>query len=241
MGLRITFLQNSQIYTVRQDAANGRLIPSLSFACRITAIIQIIGNTQRPKAFAHCFFKHQSYDFCLIFTYAQIVHGLIFLVEPFSPDQFIPIWTLPACKKAFFGQLADTCPDPLGGFCTLASSLPVADIVGELVNMVVKTLLPFTDAPDSNAVPCQPFHNKRRLIVPPSDPVKHIDQKDIKFSGEGSLPDLQNGVPLLHGQLIARNPFFGKFLFDLPTSLLGKCAAGNALHRDIVFLYLSPV
>ena len=77
-----------------RDVAQGRMIPSLSFACHITSIIQIIGNAQRTKAFTHCFFKHQPYDFCLIFTYAQIVHGLIFLVEPFSPNQFLPIWTL---------------------------------------------------------------------------------------------------------------------------------------------------
>ena len=107
--------------------------------------------------------------------------------------------------------------------------------------MVVKALLPFTYAPDSNTVPRQPFHYKRRLIVPPPDPVKHIHQQNVKFPGEGIFPNLQNGIPLLHGQLVAGNTFFSKLLDDLPTSFLGKCAAGDALHRDIVFLSLSPV
>ena len=76
--------------------------------------------------------------------------------------------------------------------------------------------------------------NTRLLVQPQYSPMPVEQQIAVLYCGtHGLLKD----VPLDRVQDFV----FGKFLFDLPTSLLGKCAAGNALHRDIVFLYLSPV
>lgn len=67
--------------------------------------------------------------------------------------------------------------------------------------MVVKALLPFTDASDRNTVAHQPLHRKGRLIVPTSDSVKHVDLQDIKFPRYGILTDLHDCIPLLHSRL----------------------------------------
>ena len=74
--------------------------------------------------------------------------------------------------------------------------------------MVVKSLLALTDAPYRNTVAHQPLHHKGRLIIPPSDTVKHVNQQNIKFPSHGILTDLYDRIPLLHGQLIAGDALF---------------------------------
>ena len=107
--------------------------------------------------------------------------------------------------------------------------------------MVVKALLPFSDAPDRNTVAHQPLHRKGRLIVPTSDSVKHVDLQDIKFPRYGILTDLHDCIPLLHSQLIAGDTLFRKFPQNLPAALLSKGLAGNSLHRNIILFHLSSV
>ncbi|OCN01989.1 hypothetical protein A7X67_04335 [Clostridium sp. W14A] len=73
------------------------------------------------------------------------------------------------------GFRADGCLDAFAG------GLPVADVIRQLIHMRIKTLLPFLGAPDFNAVVYEPFHDKRCFVLAASQPVKHEDQKNIKF------------------------------------------------------------
>ena len=80
-----------------------------------------------------------------------------------------------ACK------LSDSCPCALGNALAFTCGLPVTDIVCELVYMIVKALLSLAHAPDLYAVFHQPLYNKRRLVVSPSDSIKHEYQQHIKL------------------------------------------------------------
>ena len=106
--------------------------------------------------------------------------------------------------------------------------------------MIVKTLLALHGAPYFDILLDEPLHHKGRFIVLASQAVKHEYQQNIKFSLQGHLLYLLNGVPVLGGDLDAGNALLGKFLDDFPSGVLfAKLPAILLLHGDVVLFHLS--
>ena len=106
--------------------------------------------------------------------------------------------------------------------------------------MIVKSLFALYRAPDFNAILYEPLHHKGRLVIPPSEPVKHINQQDFKFPLDGLALDFLDGVPFLCRLLKPGDSFFIEFFFDVPIRMAGdKFPAILLLHGNIVFFNLS--
>ena len=82
------------------------------------------------------------------------------------------------------GHLRLLFPNTDGGFLAFTGCLPEANIVEQLVHMIVKTLLAFLDAPDPDAMSNEPLHHEGRFIVAAAQTVKHENQQYIEFSGQ---------------------------------------------------------
>lgn len=60
---------------------------------------------------------------------------------------------------------------------------PVADIVKQLVNMIVEPLLPLYGAPNFNTIADKPLYDKGRFVISTAETVKHIDKQNVKAPG----------------------------------------------------------
>ena len=125
------------------------------------------------------------------------------------------------------------------GLETLSGCLPIADVVPQLVDVVIHLLLPFHCAPHFNAVADEPLHHERCFIIPPPQAVEHEHQQDVKLPLLGILADLLNGIAVSSSYLEARDTLFRKFFEDRPPLALCKLTAALLLHGDIIFVYLS--
>ena len=88
-----------------------------------------------------------------------------------------------------FDHLTEACLGAHGGFDAFAVRLPEADIVEQLVNVVVKPLFALLGAPNFDAVLDEPFHNERRFVCDSADTVEHEHQQDIEFLFQRKLFD----------------------------------------------------
>lgn len=130
--------------------------------------------------------------------------------------------------------------DADGGFYALTRCLPVTYVVQQLVNVVVKPLLPLHGTPDFNTVADKPFHNKGRFVVTAAKAVKHIDQQDIKFALYGVPLDLLHGIAVFGRYLVARNALFVELIFNMPSRMaVYKFSAKLLLHGNVIFFHLS--
>lgn len=81
----------------------------------------------------------------------------------------------------------------------------------------------------------EPLHQKRRFILPASQPVKHEHQQDIEFLSLRHRADFQNHVPLAGRHLVAGNALFKALSVVHPIAVPGdEILALPALHRNIV-------
>lgn len=76
------------------------------------------------------------------------------------------------------------------------------------VCVALKFLLAFLDAENTNALLGEPFDHEGRFVIPTAQTVKHEHKQDIKSIFCGIFPKLLNGVPVIGGNLEARNAFF---------------------------------
>ena len=96
-------------------------------------------------------------------------------------------------------------------------------------------LLPLVNAPYFNPMLRKPFKNKRRFVFDTTEAVEHKNEKHIEFPFEGGILEFLYRVTLGGGNLEARDTFFLFFDNNRPPLPFGKLAAGNPLHRNIVF------
>ena len=122
------------------------------------------------------------------------------------------------------------------GLFTLAVSLPKADIVEQLVNMVIKTLFALLCAPNLNTVLNEPLDNERRFVGDTSDSVKHKYKQDIELALAGKLFDRLNFVTIFGTDLMTGYAVLLFFVNDRPAHLIRKAVTGFALHWDIRFV-----
>ena len=104
--------------------------------------------------------------------------------------------------------------------------------------MAFKLLLTLFYTENADALLGEPFDYKRRFIVAPAKAVEHEYEQHVKALVHGVLAQLLDGIAVVGGNLKARNALFAQFLDDIPPLLLGKFAAFDSLHGDIVMVYL---
>lgn len=152
--------------------------------------------------------------------------------------QLVSVGRDTAPKPPFGYDLAQACLGANGGFNAFAGGLPIADVIHQLVYMVVEFLLPFFGAPDLDAVLDELLHDEGRFIFLSAQAVKHKYQQNIKLPLCGILLNLLYGVAVFCGNLEAGDAFFGKLFQDRPSLLFREIMAVLLLHRDIILFDL---
>ena len=82
------------------------------------------------------------------------------------------------------GHLCLLFPNTYGSFLTFTGCLPEANVIEQLVHMIVKTLLALLDTPDSDAMGNEPLYYEGCFVVAAAQTVKHENQQYIEFSGQ---------------------------------------------------------
>ncbi len=106
--------------------------------------------------------------------------------------------------------------------------------------MSIEPLLALMHAPNLNAVPYEPLHDKWRLVILSAQPIEHEYEKYIEFVSNRHLLKLNDGISILGRLLEARDTLLIELLDDIPIVLL-RCEipATGLLHRDVILLHLS--
>ena len=145
-----------------------------------------------------------------------------------------------ASEAALFRQLFHASFGTHRGLDAFPGCLPIANVVQQLVNMGVKSLLAFLDAPDFNTVFGKPFHNERCFVLSASQTVKHKHQQNIKLVLQSVSLDFLNGIPVLSRDLKPGNALFRKLPDNFPSGMLpNKLPARFLLHGNVIFFDLS--
>ena len=105
--------------------------------------------------------------------------------------------------------------------------------------MRIKSLLTFVYAPDLDPLLREPFHDKGRFVVTPTQTVKHEHQQNIKLSGSSRLLKQLELIAVFCRFLKTGNAFFGKLLDDFPALPFCKFVAGFFLHGYVILFDLS--
>ena len=140
-GTTVTASEVSGIGRIVDDIADGVVRPSVPGRVGIIAVIQEIGDLLHTDTFFGVFIKDQSDDSGVAFIDFQIIQLMLALVQPTALDQHITERGRAAFVVPFLYHLteAGACADR--GLSTFSVSLPKADIVEQLIDMVIKALL----------------------------------------------------------------------------------------------------
>ena len=130
--------------------------------------------------------------------------------------------------------------DADGSLFTFTGRLPEANVVEQLIDMVIKPLLAFSRAPDFDSLLDKPLHHKGRFVLASAKTVKHENQKDIELMQHGASLDLNDGIARIGADFVARHSLFGDFVNNLPVWMTCDIfAACGFLHGDVVMIDLS--
>ena len=130
---------------------------------------------------------------------------MLTLIHPPVFYEIVAIGSHSPLKAAVLYQLTQGRFGADRGLFALTVSQQEADVIGELVGMIVKPLLPLLGAPDLYAVLDKPLHNKGGLVCDTANAVKHEHQQDVKLPLAGVLFDDLELVPVLRPDLMAGN------------------------------------
>ena len=178
-------------------------------------LYKVVADSLYTVAFINVFLEYQTDDFCFFLVDFQLTDFLIFLVH-----------------ATLFYTLVSESNRSTG-------IVPVSDIVHQLIDMGIKTLLTFIYAPDLDPLLREPFHDKGRFVVTPTQTVKHEHQQNIKLSGSSSLLKQLELIAVFCRFLKTGNAFFGKLLDDFPALPFCKFVAGFFLHGYVILFDLS--
>ena len=115
-----------------------------------------------------------------------VSHG----IDPPCFDEPITIRCSSSTAEALAGKLLHLGLGPFGNFQTFTGSLPIANVIDQLVSMAPKSLLSLAGTPNLNSQHGEIIYKKRSLRIPSSQSVKHKDKKDVKLTLFGILLDL---------------------------------------------------
>ena len=216
-------------------------MPVLSRPGMISQAVQISGNPLSAVTLAGVLVKNQTDNGSLFLVDLQVKKLMLFLVEPSAFHQIVAVGRKAALEVTGFHKLTQTGAGTDGGFLTFPIGLPEADVIEQLVRMIVEPLLPFPGAPNLNAVLAEPLHNEGRFVCDSADTVKHEYKEDVKLpSGSHGLDDLQF-VPGFGTNLMPGHAFLLFLMDDCPAHLRGKAVTGFSLHGNISLMVFGIV
>ena len=169
----------------------------------------------------------------------DIIELPVLLSHPAMLHQLIAKGGASSTETPLLYDLGQPCFGSDRGLEALPRRLPIADVVHQLVHMVVEPLLSLLGTPHLDAVLDEPLHHKRRLILLAAQPVEHEHQQDIEFVLRRVPLDLLDSVTVFRGNLKTGNPLLRKLPGNAPALLSGKLPAPLLLHRDVVLLHLA--
>ena len=103
---------------------------------------------------------------CLVFIYHKVSHRLVLFVGSPLKLQAIAIRDEATTILSFLNHLGVLSAHADGGFLAFPGSLPEADIIQQLVNMGVESLLTFPGAPYFNTLLDKPLDDEGRFVCP---------------------------------------------------------------------------
>ena len=202
-------------------------------------LYKVVADSLYTVAFINVFLEYQTDDLCFFLVDFQLTDFLIFLVHATLFYTLVPESNRSTGIVTFLCKLFYTGASTDRSFDTFAGCLPVADVVHQLIDMGIKTLLTFIYAPDLDPLLREPFHDKGRFVVTPTQTVKHEHQQNIKLSGSSSLLKQLELIAVFCRFLKTGNAFFGKLLDDFPALPFCKFVAGFFLHGYVILFDLS--
>ena len=180
------------------------------------------------------------YNGALCFVDLQIIELAVLLADAPLEYQTVAVGHFPAAPDAVCGHLAVRSLDADGGFLTLAAGLPEADVVNELVAAAFNLLLALARAPDLDAVVDEPLDEEGRFVLAAAKPVEHEHQQNVKFLFLSKGTDVQNGVAVLGGYLVAGYALLHTLVEEDP--VLHPVDEGQAfapLHGDVICILVN--
>ena len=109
------------------------------------------------------------------------------------------------------------------GFLTFAGSLPEANVVQELVHVVIKPLFSLPRAPDLDALLHEPLHHEGRFIIPPAKTVEHKNEQHIELVLCCSFLDFHDCVPVCGADFVPGDTLLRYLIDDLPVRMPAPC------------------
>ena len=139
--------QDARIGQVADNAADGGMVPHLSYSGPVALPVQVSSDPLCAVALVDVLLKDGPNYGGFRFIDNQFVELMLALVEAPAFDQIIAIWGESALEAARLDELPLSGHGTDGSFFAFPVSLPEADVVGELVGVAIKALLPFLGAP----------------------------------------------------------------------------------------------
>ena len=202
------------------------------------AVVQHPGHRVAAGSFVGHFFKDFAHPGGFLRVDLQVLHRLVALVYPALIDSPVSIRHEPTGKMPAGHDLPNAVAGADRGFLAFSCRLPKADVVHQLIAVALDPLLALVDAPHLDAMLDKPFQHKGGLAFDAPQPVKHIDQQDVKAAVARLLPQLLDHIPLAGGHLGAGDSFLCLLHHHPPALLLGELAALDFLHGDVVVVDL---
>ena len=184
--------------------------------------------------------KDLSDDDRFIFVNDQIPHLLILFVCAALMLQLVAVRNMSSPVQPLLHHLRVLCFHTNGSLLAFAGSLPEADVVQELIDVVIEALLAFSGAPNLDALLNEPLHNEGCFIIPPADAVEHENQQHVELVHDGSLLNLHDGITVIGADLVTGDAFFGNLINNLPVRVGRRIfAASQLLHGDVIMIHLA--
>ena len=245
LGKGVAQVHLATVDGIANHGANGCSSPEGgSLLGLYAALVEPVGKAVSAVTLVHDFVVAFRLDRSFFLVANQVLDGLVFLVHAAKIHGVKAEGYEAATVFASQYHLLVLRPDADGSLFRFAGSLPEADVVEQLINVAVETLLAFLDAPYPDTVGNEPLHHEGRFIIAASKAVKHEYQRHIELASQGIRLNLHDSVALISFHLVARYTFLVELLNDFPVWLgvnefpLGpaqipdrQCAAWGC-HRD---------
>lgn len=175
----------------------------------------------------------------LFVTDQKILNRLSLFVLASGVSQAVSISNRATGIIAFLVHLTKPCLDAQGGVFGFSFTLPVANVIEQLVCMTVQNLFALFDTDDADAVLDKPFDNERRFITSTPDSVKHKHEQDFETLLERVLAQLLQSISIFGWGFERRNAALLVF-FDDPQPVFPRVFLTRLpLHGDIIMIGLS--
>ena len=230
---RFVHVESAGVHGIADHAANGLRRPNL-IGVRILRVEEI-GSAKRSVALVDDQIENLPHNGSLRLVDLQVIELSVLFAHAPLEHQTVAVGHFPSAPDTVSGHLAVGSLDADGGFLALAAGLPEPNVVDELVASAFDLLLPLTRAPDLNAVIDEPLNQEGRFIFPAAQPVEHEHQQNVEFLFLGKGADVQNGIAVFSGYLVAGYALFHTLVEEDP--VLHPVDEGQAfapLHGNVV-------